>query len=99
MVDEKSKFALVEEMRQLLANWFDHYVILNLDSSRYPVTGGGQVKKIGLFQSGETSFLTRGWSVISSSCKLSLILSAQRFLNYPHYTYRRCHQLYASMDN
>ena len=60
MVDEKSKFALVEEMRQLLANWFDHYVILNLDSSLYPVTGGGQVKKIGLFQSGETSFLARG---------------------------------------
>ena len=38
MVDEKSKFALVEEMRQLLANWFDHYVIPNLDSSRYPVS-------------------------------------------------------------
>ena len=41
MVDEKSKFTLVEEMRQLLANWFDHYVIPNLDSSRYPVSGSG----------------------------------------------------------
>ena len=60
MVDEKSKSTLVEEMRQLLANWFDHYVIPNLDSSRYPLTGGGQVKKIGLFQSGETPFLTNG---------------------------------------
>ena len=38
IVDEKSKSALVEEMRQLLANWFDHYVIPNLDSSRYPVS-------------------------------------------------------------
>ena len=60
MVDEKSKSALVEEMRQLSANWFDHYVIPNLDSSHYPVSGSGQIKKIGLFQSGETSFLTRG---------------------------------------
>ncbi len=60
IVDEKSKSALVEEMRQLLANWFDRYVIPNLDGSRYPVTGGGQVKKIGPFRSGETSFLTRG---------------------------------------
>ena len=38
MVDEKSKSTLVEEMRQLSANWFDHYVIPNLDSSRYPVS-------------------------------------------------------------
>ena len=41
MVDEKSKSALVEEMRQLSANWFDYYVIPNLDSSRYPVSGSG----------------------------------------------------------
>ena len=60
LVDEKSKTALIGEMRRLLANWFDRYVIPNLDGSRWPVTGGGQARKITADQGGEGSFFKRG---------------------------------------
>ena len=60
LVDEKSKTALIGKMRQQLSNWFDQYVIPQLDGSHFAVTGGGQARKIDTDQCGERSFFERG---------------------------------------
>lgn len=56
LVDEKSKSALVKEMRQQLASWFSRYVLPELDGTRFQVTGLGHAAKIEPGSCGEGAF-------------------------------------------
>jgi arylsulfatase A-like enzyme len=56
LVDEKSKGALVTEMRQQLASWFSRYVLPELDGTRFQVTGLGHAAKIEPGSCGENAF-------------------------------------------
>ena len=56
LVDEKSKGALVTEMRQQLASWFSRYVLPELDGTRFQVTGLGHAAKIEPGACGEGAF-------------------------------------------
>ena len=64
LVDEKSKQALVKEMRQQLAFWFSRYVLPELDGTRFQVTGQGHATKIGPGHCGEGAFhpLPEDWT-------------------------------------
>jgi choline-sulfatase len=59
LVDEKSSATVVEEMRGRLVKWFEKYVVPRLDGSRFPVDGGGQLKRIDGENAGEGLFESR----------------------------------------
>ena len=46
LIDEKSKRPVIREMRQRLTGWFARYVVPELDGSRFPIDGLGQMQKI-----------------------------------------------------
>lgn len=46
LIDEKSRKALIRDMRRQMGEWFDRYVVPRLDGARCPVAGTGQVTKI-----------------------------------------------------
>ena len=56
LVDDKSKEALIGEMRGQLASWFSRYLSPELDGARLPVTGSGQAAKIDGASPGEVAF-------------------------------------------
>ena len=56
LVDEKSKQSVVRELRGQLVEWFSRYVRPELDGARLPVSGGGQVARIGDATPGEVAF-------------------------------------------
>ncbi|MCH8296313.1 DUF4976 domain-containing protein, partial [Candidatus Poribacteria bacterium] len=68
LIDEKSKNALVKEMRQQLTSWFSRYVRPELDGARFSVTGLGQAAKIESTRNGEGTFhpLPDNWEQISN---------------------------------
>jgi len=47
LVDEEGRQPVVREMRGRLGRWFERYVTPALDGLRCPVTGAGQLEKIG----------------------------------------------------
>ncbi len=56
LAEEKSRQAVVEEMRKRLADWFARYVDPARDGLRCPVTGLGQVERIDADHCGEGAF-------------------------------------------
>ena len=58
LVDEREQQPLVEEMRRRLAGWFDRYVDPRMDGARFPVSGSGQLCRIGPGHPGEEAFRT-----------------------------------------
>ena len=56
LVDEGSRRPVVAEMLRRLKQWFERYVVPELDGARFPVTGRGQMEKIGPEHPGEDSF-------------------------------------------
>ena len=56
LVDERSRRALVDEMRNRLSRWFDRYADPRLDGTRLPVSGSGQVDRIDRRTASEGSF-------------------------------------------
>jgi len=59
LVDDRSRRAVVDEMRARLAQWFARYVVPALDGSRLPVFGEGQNRRIGVDCPGESAFQER----------------------------------------
>ena len=59
LVDDRSRKALIIDMRQQMSAWFDRYLLPELDGARFPVTGGGQAGKIEGGKSGEGAFFPR----------------------------------------
>lgn len=62
LIDDKSKRALIKDMRRQMGAWFERYVIPRLDGSRFAVTGRGQKAKIGDGVYGEDAFNPRDTS-------------------------------------
>ena len=56
LVEEKSRQAVVKEMRKRLADWFARYVDPARDGLRCPVTGLGQAERIDADHCGEGAF-------------------------------------------
>lgn len=56
LIDEKSKQAVVGELRKRLADWFARYVDPRLDGARLPVAGRGQRERIDEQHCGEEAF-------------------------------------------
>ena len=56
LVDEQSSRPVVEEMRGRLARWFARYVDPAMDGVRCPVTGEGQMERIGPDHAPEETF-------------------------------------------
>ena len=46
LIDEKSRKALIKDLRQQMGTWFQQYVIPRLDGTRCSVSGRGQAAKI-----------------------------------------------------
>lgn len=46
LIDEKSRKALIKDLRQQMGTWFQQYVIPRLDGTRCAVSGRGQAAKI-----------------------------------------------------
>jgi len=59
LIDEPKQKARIRKMRQQLADWFAQYVEPTLDGARLPVTGGGQLTRIGPQHCGEGVFQPR----------------------------------------
>ncbi len=59
LVEDRSRKALIANMRLQMSAWFDRYVLPGLDGARFPVTGGGQAAKVGEGQCGEGAFFPR----------------------------------------
>ena len=66
LVDERSRRALVDEMRDRLSRWFDRYVDPLVDGTRFPVTGLGQLDRIGRRTAGERCFHDGGFRITAS---------------------------------
>ena len=58
LADEKSKAAVVAEMRKGLAEWFGRYVVPDLDGARMPCYGRGQRLKLTGPTTGEEAFMS-----------------------------------------
>ena len=56
LIDDKSRKALIRDMRRQMGEWFERYVIPQLDGARFPVAGTGQVAKIENEKYGENVF-------------------------------------------
>ena len=56
---DKSKDAVVQEMRTQLARWFERYVDPSRDGARLPVFGDGQIRRIDDTCPGEAAFQSR----------------------------------------
>ena len=56
LIDERSRRAVVDEMRDRLTRWFDRHVDPRVDGTRFPVSGLGQLDRIGRRTAGERCF-------------------------------------------
>jgi arylsulfatase A-like enzyme len=56
LIDDRSKTALIKELRNQLASWFEKYVNPSMDGTRFPVTGSGQKTRITPDLRGEDGF-------------------------------------------
>ena len=56
LIDDKTRKALIRNMRGQMGEWFERYVIPQLDGARFPVAGTGQVAKIENKKYGENVF-------------------------------------------
>ena len=66
LVDERSRRPLVDEMRGRLIRWFDRYVDPRLDGTRFPVSGLGQLDRIGRRGAGESCFQDGEFGITAS---------------------------------
>ena len=66
LVDERTRRALVDQMRDRLTRWFDRYVDPRVDGTRFPVTGMGQLDRIGRRTAGESCFHDGGFRITTS---------------------------------
>jgi len=60
LVDDESKANIVTELRHRLSKWFARYVQYEMDGTRFPVSGGGQLTKISSETPGENCFQCEG---------------------------------------
>jgi arylsulfatase A-like enzyme len=67
LVDDEPKASLVAELRQRLSKWLARYVRYDMDGTRFPVSGGGQLTKISTATPGENCFQCEGRILMTDS--------------------------------
>lgn len=60
LIDDSSRQSLVRDFRSRLTAWFGRYVRYEMDGSRFPVSGGGQLTRIDAGSPGENCFQNHG---------------------------------------
>ena len=56
LIYEDSQSSIIRELRERLTQWFRRFTDPRMDGTRFPVTGSGQMDKVGRHQDGEGCF-------------------------------------------